>query len=234
MAIAREIASDRMSGAADTETIRGMAIYEFTKSVADRIMALFATIVLLPFLALLAVLIRIDSPGSAIYRREQVGKNGKRFIAYKFRTMKVNNDDKEYKEYLIKYILENRPYRIDEDGKEVFKVVDDPRVTRIGAILRKTNLDELPQLFNILKGEMSWVGPRPDIPYSVNMYKEWHRERLDVIPGMTGLWQVCGRKNVSFEEMVRLDIEYIKTRSVWLDIKIILSTVSIVLRGDGS
>jgi lipopolysaccharide/colanic/teichoic acid biosynthesis glycosyltransferase len=229
-----EMTSDDRSKSVGTARKRNIFAYEFCKAITDRIMALFGILFLSPFMILIAIGIRIDSPGNAIYRREQVGKLGKKFIAYKFRTMKRNNDDREYKTYLVKYILENRPYQVDENGKEVFKVVNDPRVTRFGAILRKSNLDELPQLFNILKGEMSWVGPRPDIPYSVNMYKDWHRQRLEVIPGMTGLWQVSGRKNVSFEEMVRLDVEYINNRSLLLDTKIILSTVNTVLRGDGS
>jgi len=211
-----------------------LSIYQWLKSIFDRVIALIAIVVLSPLLAFIAIYVRIDSPGSAIYRREQVGERGRKFTAYKFRTMNVNNDDREYKEYLVKYILENAPYQVDEDGKAVFKVVNDPRVTKFGALLRKTNLDELPQFFNVLKGEMSLVGPRPDIPFSVNMYSAWHRKRLEAKPGITGLWQVCGRKGVSFEEMVRLDISYIEKRSLIFDAKILLLTVGTVLKGDGS
>jgi len=123
---------------------------------------------------------------------------------------------------------------VDGDGQGVYKVINDPRVTRFGALLRKTNLEELPQFFNVLRGEMSVVGPRPDIPFAVGMYKEWHRKRLEVKPGITGLWQVSGRKGLSFEDMVRLDIEYIERQSFILDIKILLLTISTILRRDGS
>ena len=183
---------------------------------------------------LIAFMIKIDSRGEIIYRREQVGKNGRRFTGYKFRTMSTDNDDSEYKEYLVKYILENAPYKVDHNGQLVYKVTGDPRVTRFGAMLRKTNLDELPQLFNVLKGEMSFVGPRPDIPFAINMYDEWHRQRLLVKPGITGLWQVCGRKGLSFEEMVRLDIKYINREAFLWDAKIFILTIGTVLRGDGS
>jgi lipopolysaccharide/colanic/teichoic acid biosynthesis glycosyltransferase len=213
---------------------RRLFTYQRCKSVCDQVLALLAIMILSPFLALIAVGVRLDSQGSPVFRREQVGQYGRRFTAYKFRTMHVNNDDREYKAYLLKYVCENAPYRISQRGKAVYKVVDDPRVTRFGDLLRKTNLDELPQLFNVLKGEMSFVGPRPDIPFAVAMYKDWHRKRLRVKPGMTGLWQVCGRKSLPFEAMVRLDIHYIKRQSLLLDAKILLLTVGAVLRMDGS
>ncbi|OGO20821.1 MAG: hypothetical protein A2144_03485 [Chloroflexi bacterium RBG_16_50_9] len=208
--------------------------YQFWKKIFDRLFALIAIVMLSPLMAVIVILTRLDSPGSAIYRREQIGEKGRQFKIYKFRTMYINNDDHEYKAYLVKYVLENAPYTVDENGKAVYKVVNDPRVTRFGALLRKTNLDELPQLFNVLKGEMSFVGPRPDIPFAVNMYEDWHRQRLQVKPGITGLWQVCGRKESSFEDMVRLDIDYIKKRSPVLDARILLSTVGTILKGDGS
>jgi lipopolysaccharide/colanic/teichoic acid biosynthesis glycosyltransferase len=233
MEITRELAIGPAQVVRERKSGR-LPVYELCKAVADRFLAFCAVVILSPVLAALALWVRADSPGGAIYRREQVGKDGKRFTAYKFRTMEVNNDDREYKAYLVKYIQDNSPYKVDEDGKGVFKVVDDPRVTGAGVFLRRTNLDELPQLFNVLKGEMSFVGPRPDIPFSVNMYQKWHYRRLEVIPGITGLWQVCGRKGVSFEEMVRLDIEYIEKRSLWLDMKIMLLTVGTILKGDGS
>jgi len=212
---------------------RHLFTYSSWKNLADRLMALLGIIVSSPLLALIAVGIRLDSHESPIYAQERVGKDGNRFIAYKFRTMHTNGDDSKYKEYLRKYVLENTPYRVDENGNGVYKV-DDSHVTRFGQLLRKTNLDELPQIFNVLKGEMSFVGPRPDIPFSVGMYKNWHRKRLGVKPGITGLWQVCGRKNLPFEGMVRLDIDYIKRQSLFLDAKILLLTVGTVLRKDGS
>jgi lipopolysaccharide/colanic/teichoic acid biosynthesis glycosyltransferase len=211
-----------------------ISTYQLWKSISDRVSALLAIVILSPLLALIALGIRLDSPGSPIYRREQVGEDGHLFTAYKFRTMHINNDGHVYKAYITKYILENAPYKIDQNGQAVYKIVDDPRVTRFGALLRKTNLDELPQLFNMLKGEMSLIGPRPDIPFAVTLYKDWHRKRLRVKPGITGLWQVCGRKNLPFEAMVRLDIKYIKRQSLLLDAKILLLTVRTVLSRDGS
>lgn len=208
--------------------------YQWWKGLVDFLFALAALVVLSPLMLLIAIIIKIDSRGEIIYRREQVGKDGRRFTGYKFRTMRTDNDDSEYKEYLVKYIRENAPYKVDHNGQLVYKVTSDPRVTRFGAMLRKTNLDELPQLINVLKGEMSFVGPRPDIPFAVNMYDKWHRQRLLVKPGITGLWQVGGRKGLSFKEMVRLDIKYINRESLLWDAKIFILTIGTILRGDGS
>jgi lipopolysaccharide/colanic/teichoic acid biosynthesis glycosyltransferase len=219
---------------ASKSEVKRQFMYTCWKCVFDLMLSLFAIIILSPLLAVIALLIRLDSPGSSIFRREQVGENGKQFVAYKFRTMHTINDDYKYKAYLIKYILEDAPYTVDRNGQGVYKVVDDPRVTKFGAWLRKTNLDELPQLFNVLKGEMSIIGPRPDIPFAVNMYNNWHRQRLKAKPGITGLWQVSQRKGLSFKDMVCLDIEYINNQSILLDIKIFLSTIGIILKMDGS
>lgn len=219
-----------------TKTHNGHRVfrYQWWKGMIDFLSAFAALMILSPLMLLIAIAIKIDSRGEIIYRREQVGKNGRRFTGYKFRTMRTDNDDSEYKEYLVKYIMENAPYKVDYNGQLVYKVTGDPRVTKLGALLRKTNLDELPQFFNVLKGEMSIVGPRPDIPFAVNMYDEWHRQRLLVKPGITGLWQVCGRKSLSFEDMVRLDIKYINKESLLWDTKISILTIGTVLRGDGS
>jgi len=208
--------------------------YRCVKSLLDRVLALCAIVIISPLLGIIALAIKLNSPGSVLFRREQVGEKGETFTAFKFRTMHTDNDDSEYKGYLVRYILENAPYKINPDGQAIYKVVDDPRVTRFGSLLRKTNLDELPQLVNILKGEMSFVGPRPDVPFAVSMYKSWHLKRLDIKPGITGLWQVCGRKELPFEGMVRLDLSYIKRQSLLLDAKIMLLTVGTILKGDGS
>jgi lipopolysaccharide/colanic/teichoic acid biosynthesis glycosyltransferase len=207
--------------------------YSFWKNAIDRLVAIPALIVLSPLLVLTAIAIRLDSPGKPVFAQERVGKDGRRFIAYKFRTMYASNNDGKYKEYLKKYVLENAPYRLDENGQGIYKV-DDAKVTRFGALLRRTNLDELPQFINVLKGEMSLVGPRPDVPFAVDMYTKHHRKRLSVKPGITGLWQVFGRKNLSFEDMVRFDLEYIEKQSLLLDIKILWQTAGIVLSRDGS
>ena len=208
--------------------------YRWWKELFDFVAAFVGVVVLAPFLGIITIGIKLDSPGGAIFPRKQVGENGTEFTMYKFRTMFINNDDSAYKNYLTKYIQDSAPYKVDEEGMPVYKVTDDPRVSRFGSFLRKTNLDELPQLFNVLKGDMSLIGPRPDIPFAVGMYEDWHRQRLAVKPGITGLWQVQGRKNLSFEDMVRLDIEYIRRQSILLDIKILLKTIIVVFKKDGS
>jgi lipopolysaccharide/colanic/teichoic acid biosynthesis glycosyltransferase len=218
----------------DKPKVNSFFTYQVWKRIIDHVLAAVLLVVLSPLLAIITLIITFDSSGSVIFRREQVGENGKKFMMYKFRTMQSNNNDYKYKAYLIRYILEDAPYAIDQNGQEVYKVIDDSRVTRFGVILRKTNLDELPQIFNILKGEMSFIGPRPDIPFAVNMYNDWHLQRLEVKPGITGLWQVAQRKGLSFEDMVRLDIDYINKQSLLLDIKISLLTISVILKMDGS
>jgi len=191
----------------------------------DRLLALLLLVVLSPVMVLIAFLIRIESPGAPLHIQERVGKDGRRFAFCKFRTMQVDNDDSEHREYVAKLIAGDAAYTVDPQGNPIYKIVDDPRLTRLGAFLRKTALDELPQLLNVLKGEMSLVGPRPDLPFAVEMYKDWHLKRLCVTPGMTGLWQVSGANRLSFSEMVRLDIEYAEEQSLWLDLKIAFGTV---------
>ncbi len=176
-----------------------------------------------PLLALIAVAIRLDSPGSIIFRQTRVGAGGRRFQIYKFRSM---YEGAESEVELLRDLNE-------ADGP-LFKIQDDPRLTRVGRFLRRTSLDELPQLWNVLRGEMSLVGPRPPIPAEVAGYKAWHEKRLEVRPGMTGLWQVSGRSLLSFDEMVLLDIYYIENWSLWLDLKILLRTVPQVLFGNGA
>lgn len=207
----------------------------FLKSAIDRTTALLGLVCSSPLMAIIAVGIKLDSHGSPIFAQKRVGMNGREFVIYKFRTMYSDNDDSKYKAYLRKYVLENAPYRIDHNGQAIYKVDDyHAPVTKFGALLRKTNLDELPQLLNILKGDMSLVGPRPDVPFAVRMYNDWHRERLQAKPGLTGLWQVCRRKNLSFEDMVRLDINYINKQSLFLDTKILFKTIGIIFGKNGS
>lgn len=201
--------------------------YADLKGIIERLFALIAVMVLLPILALISICVIVDSPGGAIFRQERVGKNGRRFIIYKFRTMRGTTDDDEYREILRKLVTEGKPHMFH-------KAEFQPRVTRVGAPLRKTNLDELPQLFNVIKGDMGLVGPRPDVPYTVEFYEDWMRRRLSIKPGMTGLWQVSGGNWLSFDEMVRLDIDYIERQSPLMDSKILLQTIGIVLGRDGS
>jgi lipopolysaccharide/colanic/teichoic acid biosynthesis glycosyltransferase len=216
------------------EGVRYLSKYRFWKGVFDRVLAFLALVAFSPLMVLIAVVIKLDTPGSSLYRRGQVGENGREFTAYKFRTMFTNCDNQIYHSYLVKYVQENAPYKMDENNQPVYKVVDDPRITRFGALLRKTNLDELPQLINVLKGEMSLIGPRPDVPFAVAMYQDWQRKRLGVKPGITGLWQVRGRKRLSFKHMVHLDLVYLRRQSLFLDVKILFRTIVTILTRDGS
>jgi lipopolysaccharide/colanic/teichoic acid biosynthesis glycosyltransferase len=164
-----------------------------------------------------------------------VGMDGRIFLCYKFRTMYAGADENVHREAYEKNIAGDTRANAGSDDKPVFgKVKNDSRVTGAGKFLRRTSLDELPQLLNVLIGHMSVVGPRPPIPYEVEAYELWHRRRLDMKPGITGLWQVSGRNRLSFDEMVRIDIYYIENWSLWLDLKIILLTLPAVLRGDGA
>jgi exopolysaccharide biosynthesis polyprenyl glycosylphosphotransferase len=176
-----------------------------------------------PLLGLIAAAIRLDSPGPIIFRQTRVGANGEHFEMYKFRSM-VEDAEEELDELRD----------LNEVDGPIFKMKDDPRVTRVGRILRRTSLDELPQLWNVLRGDMSLVGPRPPLPSEVTEYMEWHKKRLEVRPGVTGLWQVSGRSLVSFDEQCLLDIYYIENWSLWLDFKILLRTIPQVLFGNGA
>jgi len=201
----------------------------------DIIGSLCALVLLSPLLIIVAVVIKLTSKGPILFKQQRLGQYGVRFTFLKFRSMYFQSDAKIHRDYVRQLISGNRDYQRPESDSGVYKIKDDPRVTPVGRLLRKTSLDELPQLFNVLKGEMSLVGPRPAIPYEVEAYEIWHRRRfLEVKPGITGLWQVEGRSRVKFDEMVRLDLKYAKTWSPWLDIKILLRTPTAVLRGNGA
>jgi exopolysaccharide biosynthesis polyprenyl glycosylphosphotransferase len=193
------------------------------KRASDLALVLLAAPVLLPLAGLIALAIKWDSPGPAIFKQRRVGKDGKLFTAYKFRTMVV--DAEERKAELA---------RLNESDGPSFKIRNDPRMTRVGRFLRRSSLDELPQLWNILRDEMSLVGPRPPLPEEVARYDDWHRRRLEVKPGLTGLWQVLGRSDTSFDEMVRLDIYYAENWSQGMDLRILLETIPAVLSGKGA
>lgn len=213
----------------NSRTVRYIFGYVFWKYNIDRLLALLVSVALAPLLILIAIAIRLDSPGSPMFLQERVGKNGRRFVICKFRTMYANNDDSDFKRRASEAILENRQFD---------KFRQDPRVTRLGAILRKTNLDELPQILNVLKGEMAFVGPRPEIPFTMELYGELNRERywrrLSVKPGITGLWQVRGRGRVTFSDMVSFDIDYVEWQSPLLDAAILLQTLGTILGRNGS
>jgi exopolysaccharide biosynthesis polyprenyl glycosylphosphotransferase len=205
------------------------------KRASDLIIAALALIVLLPLWALIALLVKLDSKGPVFYRQERVGMDGRVFLFIKFRSMHMDADDAIHREYQEKLIAgRTEEINLGDAEKPVFKLANDPRITRVGKILRRLSLDELPQLLNVLRGDMSVVGPRPPIPYEVENYELWHRKRLDMKPGITGLWQVSGRNRLSFDEMVRLDLFYIENWSLWLDVKIILKTLPVMLRGENA
>ena len=184
----------------------------------------------------IALMIKMSSKGPVFFRQQRIGQHGEPFTFLKFRTMQVNNDPGLHREYVQKLIAGRaEPAPSNGNGHGVYKIKSDPRVTKFGSFLRRTSLDELPQLINVLRGEMSLVGPRPPIKYEVDAYDIWHRSRLlEAKPGITGLWQVNGRSRVKFDDMVRLDIRYARTWSVWLDIKILLQTPHAVLLGEGA
>jgi lipopolysaccharide/colanic/teichoic acid biosynthesis glycosyltransferase len=187
----------------------------------------------LPLFVVIALLIKASSRGPVLFRQQRVGHYGRCFTFLKFRSMYMDNDSSAHKEYvtrLINGVAEQKP--TNGNGQGVYKLVNDRRITRVGKFLRQSSLDELPQLLNVLRGEMSLVGPRPSIPYEVAAYQTWHRRRvLEVKPGMTGLWQVMGRNRIKFDEMVRLDLQYAKQWSPWLDLKILFHTPGAVLKG---
>ena len=191
-----------------------------------------------PLLLAIALAVKLSSKGPVLFRQQRVGRYGKKFTFLKFRSMYVNNDQgvhKQYVEQLISGGAQLQPAKSNGNGAAMYKLTGDKRITRIGGFLRRTSLDELPQLLNVLLGDMSLVGPRPAIPYEVVAYKPWHRCRVLVVkPGITGLWQVSGRCRLKFDEAVRLDLQYVKQYSVWLDLKILLRTPRAVFLGEGA
>jgi lipopolysaccharide/colanic/teichoic acid biosynthesis glycosyltransferase len=198
--------------------------------------SLVALMFLSPLFAAIAVAIKLDSKGSVFFRQERVGQYGARFECLKFRSMTAGSDGTLHQEYIRTFIRgQAGTVWQDEKGRTVFKIAQDPRVTKVGRLLRRTSLDELPQLLNVLRGEMSLVGPRPPVSYELDSYHPWHLRRIrEAKPGITGLWQVMGRSRLKFDDMVRLDLQYAKTWSLWLDLKILLRTPRAVLSGDGA
>jgi exopolysaccharide biosynthesis polyprenyl glycosylphosphotransferase len=203
------------------------------KRAFDSMIAAIAITFLLPLWLLIALLIKLDSRGPVFYAQERVGMDGRLFLLYKFRTMKAGADPELHREYQRAFIAGRAEANLGDDQQPTYKLLSDPRITRVGKLLRRTSLDEVPQLLNVLIGEMSVVGPRPPIPYEVEAYELWHRKRLDMKPGVTGLWQVSGRNRLPFEEMVRLDLFYIENWSLLLDLKIILRTGFVMIGREG-
>ena len=205
------------------------AVGRVFKRALDITLALTGLLLVLPVLLLTMLAVRWDSPGPALFRQVRVGANGRRFRLYKLRTMRHGNDDRAHREYVAKVINGSAERRND-----VFKLADDPRITRIGRVLRKLSIDEIPQLWNVLTGDMSLVGPRPPLPHEVDLYPAAAWDRLRVKPGITGLWQVSGRCELSFEQMVSLDVHYWRRWSLLSDIVILLKTPRTVLSRRGA
>ena len=202
----------------------------------DIVGALAGLIALSPVLALTSIAVAATSPGPVIFRQVRLGKNCRPFVIYKFRSMRIDADESRHRSYVQKLISGQLDEINNGDNTTpLYKLTDDDRITAVGRFIRNWSIDELPQLVNVLKGDMSLVGPRPPLPYEAEAYHSWHLRRiLEIKPGITGLWQVEGRSKTSFDEMVRLDLKYIRTWSLLLDIKLMLKTLKVVLRRDGA
>jgi lipopolysaccharide/colanic/teichoic acid biosynthesis glycosyltransferase len=226
---------------------RNLSLYYLSKRIIDVIVSILALILLSPLMAVIAVLIRLDSPGPVFFIQKRVGSerrktNGRfcweqrEFSFYKFRSM-VNKANTSTHRAFIKALINhdvNKIQALNNSDGQIKKMVNDPRITRLGHFLRRSSLDELPQFWNVLKGDMSLIGPRPAIPYEVEIYKPWYFRRFEAKPGLTGLWQVIARCSSDFDEMVKLDIEYVDNQSFWLDLKVLLMTPVVILLHRGA
>ena len=211
-------------------------LFRVMKRVMDILGSALALVLFLPVFLLIAFAIKATSKGPVFFRQRRIGQHGKSFVFLKFRSMYLNNDAAVHKAYVQQLIAGKADKQQSSgNGEGVYKLTKDSRITRVGSFLRKTSMDELPQFINVLKGEMSLVGPRPPVPYEVEAYDIWHRRRLlEAKPGITGLWQVGGRSRVKFDDMVRLDLQYARTWSPWMDIKILARTPGAVVLGNGA
>jgi lipopolysaccharide/colanic/teichoic acid biosynthesis glycosyltransferase len=218
--------------ASDLQTRSRVRVYPAVKRIVEATLALVLLALLAPLFALFMVAIRLDSPGPTFYRQTRIGKNRKPFTFYKFRSMYQNIDRNAHQDFLKAFV--NGNVKNGKDGQDVFKPIKADQVTPVGRFLRKTSLDELPQLVNIIRGEMSFIGPRPNVPAEVEEYKEWHLRRLDTLPGITGLAQVNGRSSIPFDSIVQYDIKYVEGESPLMDLKILWKSVPLVLRGKGA
>jgi lipopolysaccharide/colanic/teichoic acid biosynthesis glycosyltransferase len=209
--------------------------YQILKRWLDILGSLIGLVLFSPVMLITAAAIKLTSPGPVIFRQTRLGRNGNPFNFWKFRSMESGNDDRVHREYVLK-LIDGQHAQLNQgkEDKPLYKLKNDSRITAVGKIIRKLSIDELPQLFNVLQGEMSLVGPRPPMPFEVEQYKSWHLRRiLKVKPGITGLWQVEGRSRTSFDDMVRLDIRYVQNWSLWLDFKTLAKTVREVLMPKG-
>ena len=202
------------------------------KRVIDIAASLLILLFFLPLMVMVAALIKISSPGPILFRQTRIGYKHRPFQLLKFRSMLVSSDDSEHRDFVRDWIADKKDAQQVENGTIIHKITNDKRVTPVGRLIRKFSIDELPQIFNVLRGDMSLIGPRPPLPYEIEHYKEWHKRRLDAPPGITGLWQVSGRNRLNFDEMVRLDLYYIENWSLEMDFKIAVRTLLEVLFGN--
>lgn len=202
---------------------KGRLAYTVAKRLIDVAGSALMLLLLSPLFIVVAIAIKISSPGPVIFRQKRIGLGGRAFTFYKFRSMRTDAE-----------VSREKILHLNEQDGPIFKIRNDPRVTCVGRWLRRYSIDELPQLYNVLKGQMSFVGPRPPLPCEVEKYEDWQLRRLSVVPGITCLWQVSGRSKLSFEEWVALDLEYIDSRTLLLDFCILLKTIPAVLSGDGA
>jgi lipopolysaccharide/colanic/teichoic acid biosynthesis glycosyltransferase len=216
------------------DTIDMNAGYLRAKRILDIVFTLLILLPLCIVFVIVAVAIWMDSKGPVVYRQKRVGLRGAEFNMYKFRSMYVNSDDSVHRDAIVKY-MNGQEMNVGTTAalKFQFKLSDDPRITRVGRFIRKTSIDELPQFFNVLRGEMTLVGPRPPLPYEVALYTPRDQLRLSGKPGLTGIWQVYGRSCVTFQDMVEMDIEYLRHPSLWEDLKLIVLTFPVMIQGRG-
>ena len=208
--------------------------YRTAKRTLDVLVAAAVLLLGLPVWLVIALLIKRSSPGPLFYRGTVIGRGGNPFRYYKFRTMITGGDNSAHKQWLEQFVKQDAAFSEGPGGQKVFKMVNDPRITRVGRVLRKLSLDEVPQMLNVLQGDMSLVGPRPPVPYEYEHYDEVAKQRLSVTPGITGLYQVTARSQVGFSGMAAIDLDYIRRRSIWLDLWIMLKTPMVMLLGKGA
>jgi lipopolysaccharide/colanic/teichoic acid biosynthesis glycosyltransferase len=221
----------RESALEDDLQPRGGRTYEMITAICNRVLAAAVLVLLSPLWLAIALAIRLTSAGPALFRAPVVGRNGRVFQYCKFRTMHVDTDNSEHVRWIEEFVRNDRPYSRDASGRPVYKFNNGAAVTAIGRWLRRFSLDEVPQMLNVLLGDMSIVGPRPPVLYEYHLYGPDERQRLAVKPGITGLYQSRRRGRASFSEMLQLDLEYVRTRSLWLDVQIILKTPLVILKG---
>lgn len=231
-AVASDTLPDRRTGpVASEEPTPRPVVTSRAKRLVDVLGAAVGMVLLSPLFLLIAIAVRLDSRGPVFFRQERAGLFGRPFMMLKFRTMRAGTTEHRHREYVEGLLNGDEP---PADGVGIYKLIADDRVTRVGQLLRRSSLDELPQLLNVLRGEMSLVGPRPAISYEVQLYDDWQRQRLDARPGLTGLWQVSGRNRLTYQRMCELDIQYIKEWSFLGDLRILLKTVPVVLTNSGA